>query len=249
MKFFNRTLLAVSLLATAVIFTSCSKDDDQKPAPAIVFDQSANTTVAEGTAITGKVTTEIGLKEVKFFYVRGNDATSFKTEDKFDDKNNYVYRVELAGVTSDITGIKISATDKDGQTSERTLAVKTSGAPAPSTALSTAATFYLGYPSGASNPATANGITYSTNPSATTAKFTGDFVMLTQAEYNAITTVEGLAAAYTSGTKAADFTVASDASFTAKYLIVKDGSTYRLVNMTALNFVAGNNKGTFTEKH
>jgi len=118
------------------------------------------------------------------------------------------------------------------------------------TPLSSSTEFTLGRPAGTGAPESAFGITWTTNPNATTARFTAQNIVLTQAQYNAITTREELAAFAHGRQFASTFEAQSDANFGAtKFYIIQDGSTLRLVQFTSLRFVAGANRAHFTERH
>jgi len=114
--------------------------------------------------------------------------------------------------------------------------------------------FVIGHPAHGTTLKYAMGIEYDQNPTTTTARFitrdrSNSFVMLTETEYNAIETVEGLARVFDAAeTKTDRFTV-NHPFTTPQHLIVKDGTTIRLVKMTALQFVPGENKATFVEQH
>lgn len=101
------------------------------------------------------------------------------------------------------------------------------------------------------NVNTTVGIKWSLNPTGSPQKArfipepsTGKFVVLTQAEYDAITTKEALGAKYEGGTG-----VDKIETNTAAYLITKTGSNYYLVNLKTVSFAAGNNTATFSYKN
>ncbi len=99
-------------------------------------------------------------------------------------------------------------------------------------------------------PASANGITWTSNAAdGVTANFSGNVVILTKADFDAIKTQEELATAFEAGTKATSFQIKSDTNFKPIYLIVKDGETLRLVEAISCKFAEGANKAVFSEKH
>ena len=118
--------------------------------------------------------------------------------------------------------------------------------------LTPATEFKTGRPAHAGFPATSMGITWTSNIDGNTAKFTtapNKLVILPdQAAFNAITTKEKLNQAFETGIKTGDFTVKGGSSFKPQYLIVQDGETLRLIEMTGIQFKAGESKAHFTER-
>lgn len=241
MKTFSKTFLAAAVLTIGSLFISCSSDDSTIENPVITIDNAENIQIQNGTVISGQVTSSSKLVSVTFSYVRGSSADAFKVVSSFDDKRDYEFREVLANVTNDITGIKISATNKDGGIAEKTLSVMTQ------TPLSDPVSFRLGYPSNnlSNLPTSQYGVTYNSNTSAIEASFGGAFVMLSIAEYDAITTKEQLIAKYESGSKVLSFTVGSNNNFTSKYFISVEPSAYYLMEMTDLEFTPSDNVASF----
>lgn len=251
MKIFKNAFWAVLAISVGSVFASCSKDSETTPSPTIKIDQAQNTQVQVGGSllITGEINSSANLETVVFEYVKKSGGTAeFKRVSSFNPKTYYQIRETISELTEDITGVKIIATDKDGRPSTEILNIKV-GNTTTTTPLSAEAAFTITYTGAA--PVTSNGITYKNNSNATTAAFTatGNFVMLDQTKYTAITTKEALSAAFASGTKEAGFSVQSNDKFAPVYLIAKDGEILRLVKMTNLKFAAGNNVASFTQKN
>ncbi|MCL2042371.1 MAG: PorT family protein [Bacteroidales bacterium] len=119
-------------------------------------------------------------------------------------------------------------------------------------ALTDAVEFTLGRPGREGFPATAMGITWVSNIDGQTAKFTtaSDALVILpdQTAYNAITTQESLKEAFDAGNKSKEFTAKAGTSFKSLYLIVQDGETLYLIEMTSLQFKAGESKAYFRVK-
>jgi len=119
-------------------------------------------------------------------------------------------------------------------------------------ALTDAVEFTLGRPGREGFPATAMGITWVSNIDGQTAKFTtaSDALVILpdQTAYNAITTQESLKETFDAANKSKEFTAKAGTSFKPLYLIVQDGETLYLIEMTGLQFKAGESKGYFRVK-
>ena len=124
----------------------------------------------------------------------------------------------------------------------------------PGVPLTDAIVFNLQHPAGTQAPKTDKGITYNQNISATSAEFISasggsDFVMINKPTYECIETIEELEDAFYFAPNKVDRFTAELTNFSQKCLIVKDGATFRLVEMIGLNFNSDGNIATFTEKH
>ena len=119
--------------------------------------------------------------------------------------------------------------------------------------LTPASEFKVGRPAHAGFPASSMGITWTSNIDGNTAKFTAApnklVILPDQATFNTIKTKEKLNQAFETGIKTGDLTVKGGSSFKPQYLIVQDGETLRLIEMTGIQFKAGENKAHFTERH
>ncbi|MDR0659840.1 MAG: hypothetical protein LBG19_03350 [Prevotellaceae bacterium] len=190
MKPLSKTFfLALSALIISTFIVSRTSDDDSSIAnPVVTIDNEQNIQIHNGTVITGEISSRSNLTAVTFSYIPASSTYAFENVTKFDDKNLHEFRITLANVTNDITGIKVTATNKDGGFAEKTLAVMTQ------TPLSNPTAFRLSDPinNPSGLPTSMRGVTYAANTYATQAGFTGAFVMLTVAEYDAITTKERL---------------------------------------------------------
>lgn len=117
----------------AFAFTSCS-DDTTGTGPVITFlnNQTEVTLSAGQTSYTvaGTVTSDAGLKEVKFFKVMGdNETQDGQAVTSFSDKNNYQFQHEVTGITQEMK-LKVTATDKDDITNSASFTIKIPAAPA-----------------------------------------------------------------------------------------------------------------------
>ena len=244
MKTFAKLFAVLAFLAVG--FTACSNDDEGDVTIKLDY-----TTVDLGNAITGTITSTNSLATVTLTTdgktVTGWPITSFKTGAVVESGGVYTIRIEGLEAGSYI----IRATDKDGVEDSKTFTVKGGVDPNPEeTELTTAADFTLGRPEQTGFPASAMGLTWASNPNSTTARFTGIILVITESEYNAISTQKELEDKYFEvDSKATEFTAQSDANFAVKYLIIKDGTILRLVKMTNLTFAEGANKAYFTERH
>lgn len=245
MKLFNKTLLVILTLALGSICVSCSSDDDDsKNNPTIKLEQRENIEIENGSVIIGQITSISELTSVTFFYLKENLSQAFKVVTSFSDSHNYVFSEELAGITNDITGIKIIAENKDGGVTEIIIPVTIIPE------LSDPIAFTLGYSAegSSSSPKSKHGITYETNITETKAVFSGKFVMLTKKAYDDMVTQYDIIPEVESGDKLTNFTAEAGSNFTNKYFISIEGaSTYYLIEMTNLEFTTGgDNIASFT---
>ncbi len=262
--------LAAVFAAGALFFNSCDKENEKKGAPTITFDQGSTVAVTSDgkVTITGVVSapSDAEIEDIKatLYYGEGGTASTVVASSKSAagitkvSNAQYTFRFDQTstGISSHLTDavkLVISATVKDGDANTGTINITTGSINPGTTDLTTEATFTLGRPSQTGFPESAMGITWSSNSSdGVTANFTvsgGVVVLQNVDQYNAITTQETLAYAFSQASPTTTFSSKSDASFAVKYLMVKDGATLRLVKMTGLNFAAGANKAYFTEKH
>jgi len=275
MKTNLKSLFLILAIAVPFLFTSCGETENQGTAT-ITFDNITGNTleIEEGAnfAITGSVISEDGttISSIVAYaeYVHNGQTNKFEVansgtrgDNTFTErsKNDFTFRFEqnhpelskYLGETD--LKLTIEAEVKNGGTSSRSLSIVIKGdkpVDPDDTPLSAKTTFTLGRPGVADAPASANGIEWTSNPSATTASFAANNFVLTKEAYDAITTKEELAAAADGKSFATNFQAQSDANFGGtKYYIIQDGSTLRLVEFTALNFAPGANRAHFTEKH
>lgn len=117
-----------------MFFTSCGEETTSE-APIITLDQTSPVTAVAGSVLlTGEIIAEAKLDQVKLFIVTGDAETqygtaytSFKSGDiTTDDDLNYDFRITVTGITESCA-IKIEATDKDNQTSARSIDVTAGG--------------------------------------------------------------------------------------------------------------------------
>lgn len=148
-------LLATVLAASALTFTSCSDDDDSKGAASIRFDQGSSVTMTEeGTLlVTGEITAPDGA-EIQSINVVCLYGTTQSSEAKIADMKDltkvnsgkYTFRFTetspgIRDHITDIKGIKISATVKDGDPTARTIDVLHGTTPPEETPLSNPTSF------------------------------------------------------------------------------------------------------------
>lgn len=127
-----KSLVLVALVAVA--FTSCKKDETTLPAPVITFTNNLNeTTVAVGSnwTITGTISSEEGLTEVKYFEVTNLGETQIgQAVTSFTNANSYAFQLTIPDIDAQ-TVIKVMATDAKNQTTSKnyTIKVNTTGTP------------------------------------------------------------------------------------------------------------------------
>jgi hypothetical protein len=116
MKRFSLVLISLSLVVLG-FFTSCTDDSTSTP-PVVSFTNDVEeTTVTSGSnwTVTGNISSEAGLKEVRYFTVVGNSETQKgSTVTDFDDKNSFDFTVSLTDLTATMS-LKVTALDKDDQ--------------------------------------------------------------------------------------------------------------------------------------
>lgn len=114
------------LALVAVVFSSCNKDEDTKPAPVITFiNNISQATVNPGDnyTIAGTITSEEGLAEVKYFNVTQAGETQIgQAITSFTDVNNYSFQKTINDINQQ-TVIKVMATDKKNQTSVKNFTI------------------------------------------------------------------------------------------------------------------------------
>lgn len=127
----NKNLLLVVAFTgmAAVTFTSCSKDTTGT-GPVITFlNNQTEVTLNPGQTsytVAGTVTSDAGLKEVKFFKVIGdNETQDGQAVTSFSDKNNYPFQHDVTGITQEMK-LKVQATDKDDITNSSSFTIKIS---------------------------------------------------------------------------------------------------------------------------
>lgn len=272
MKNLKSLFLAVALVAMPFAFTSCGEENEYT-ATIVVTGVGPNNLVvienAEEFEISGRVHSPEGSRiesitahvlytangHTHTHLVGRSGASGDNTFQRIGGaRNNYNLHFDqdhafAAYIGRENLRLRITAQVENGRLSERVLTINYAGDIVEPEYLSDPYRFTLGRPGNAANPESRFGIAWTSNlGDAVTARFTAQHIVLTQAQFNAIETVEELAAAAT-GTFATTFDVQSNANFTPQFLIVQDGGTLRLVHMTALNFVPGANVATFTERH
>jgi len=259
-------LMGLAILGLAVFVTSCTKDTTGKP-PSINFKGgsgyvSADDSLALGATfkvgITASPNTDSQEKLVGFKVVRTfNNVPTTVVDTTLDKLTSFSADIITnARNTAGSERLTFTITDKNSESAEIALNIYTKAA-AVETPLGAEQAFSLIYKgssqSDGANENTTIGIKYSSNTNSTTAQFAtisgGQFVIITQSEFNALTTKEGVASKYTSGIVVNQFTAQSDANFVALYFISKVSSNYYLVRMTNLKFSPGNNKADFAYKN
>jgi len=101
-----------------VLFTSC--EEETKPAPVISFTNNVSSAETSNSSytITGTITTEVGLDQVKYFAVTEAGSDQLAVVTYFDNKNEYSFQFAVNNITDDVT-IQVEATDADNQTTSR----------------------------------------------------------------------------------------------------------------------------------
>jgi len=126
MKRLNFFLFGLAALGMT-FFSSCT-DDTTTPAPVISFTNnvSSASTANSSYTITGTITSEAGLEQVKYSKVTTSGSDQLKLVESFDDKNTFEFQFTVDGITEDIT-IEVEATDKENQTTSRNFAITYTG--------------------------------------------------------------------------------------------------------------------------
>ena len=134
MKRLNLFLLGLTVVGV-IFFTSCGEETTSNP-PVITIDQPDPLTAIAGSVIlTGEIVAEAKLDQVKLFIVTdnaetqyGSAYTSFSSGDiTTSDNLNYIFRFDVDGLTESCA-VKIEATDKENQTSSKSVDVTIAGA-------------------------------------------------------------------------------------------------------------------------
>jgi hypothetical protein len=129
MKKVNLFLLGLTVVGVT-FFTSCGEEEASAP-PVITIDQASPVTASAGSVtLTGEIVAEGKLDQVKLFIVTGDAETqygsaytSFKAGDiTTTDDMNYIFRFDVDGLTESCS-VKIEATDKENQTSSKSVQV------------------------------------------------------------------------------------------------------------------------------
>lgn len=129
MKKINSLMLGV-LVLFAGFFGSCSKDTSGN-GPSISFTNDVDsTTVTSGSSwtITGVITSDAGLDQVKYFKTVGGSETQMGSAiTSFSDKNNFNFTVNVPSITA-LTTVRIEATDKNNITNSLIYTIKVGAA-------------------------------------------------------------------------------------------------------------------------
>ncbi|MFN8206522.1 MAG: hypothetical protein U0T82_03845 [Bacteroidales bacterium] len=136
MKKFNLLVALSALILGGLSFTAC--EDTVNNPPAITYDDASPIVLGAGVtsvAVTGQIVADAGLDKVVLFKVVGGSETqigaayeSFSSGDiTTTDDVNYNFRFTLTDITANMT-LKITATDKDDQTSSESIVIQTSAA-------------------------------------------------------------------------------------------------------------------------
>ncbi len=266
-------LIVAAIMAVSSVFVSCTKDDDPAAAPTIQallkggtttgFTELTELTVKVGEPVSFQVTykAEGKIKQIDFKVGSANVDGFPKVSDKGDFKSkseiSYTATFDTTFVTAGTYTYTTLITDQQSPSlnATTTLTIKVEAATTP---LEAAVAFDLTYTgtsqSDGKNINSTYDVKFAAITDATTGKIsvvtTGDkFVKLTaKADFDAITTKEGLKAAYDAGAASgiADFTVQSDAKFAAVYFLSKSNDVYYKIQMTNLKFNPGNNVASFS---
>jgi hypothetical protein len=260
-------IYVMMLALAAVTFVGCNKDPEESPKPVITMPSSITIDYLDldGLAIDVAVNSEDDLTAIKVYVEMdlGEKVLETITPEKKTKSWTKTYTIadfewtpEQIKAAKEMTLKFWIEAKTEAETSSKNAPISIINADDDDPEyLSDPAVFKLQHPKvDGGFPKIDMGIEYEKNPTVTTGKFiavtANTFVMLDKATYEAIETVEELAAAYNAGSKVSEFTSNDNAhDFTAKYLIVKDGATIRLIEMTGLSFNNGTNVASFTEKH
>lgn len=126
MKRLNLFVLGLAALTTSMMFTSC--DTSENPAaPTITFTNGVTeaTTASSPYTITGTITSEVGLKTVRYLKVTTAGEDQLGIVESFTDKNSYQFQYDVT-VSEDMT-VKVEATDKDNQVTARNFVITYTG--------------------------------------------------------------------------------------------------------------------------
>ncbi len=260
-------LIIAAIVAGCSVFVGCSSDDDPAATPTIRFtyngavqESGTTATVDVGQAVTMIVdyTAAGGIKQIDF-KINNQNVTGFPKTSGFTSTTSDEVTVSQTFTEAGTYSVSTMVADKqDPQLSAIfTMVITVNPVTTPLVDDGTFSLIYKGSTqTDGANVNAAHGIKFSSIRSDNvTGVFViepssgNNFVMLAdQAAYDAITTKEGLASAYDSGTGVSSFDAKSDAQFSAKFFISKVGSDYFLIKMTSLNFSPGSNTASFASK-
>lgn len=114
------------ILSSLLLFTACTNEEEN--GPEISFLNNVNeVTVSPGNSYTiaGTITSEAGLKTVKFFEVTNEGKTQKQLVDEFENKNEFMFMFTVENITQNIT-IEVEATDKNNTTTSKYFYIKVS---------------------------------------------------------------------------------------------------------------------------
>ncbi len=115
----------VGLAALGMVFTSCEPTETAAPSISFTNGKTEATTAGPTYTVAGTITSEVGLSDVKYFKVTTAGEDQLEVVTDFTDKNSYQFQYEVA-VSEDMT-LKVSATDKDNQTTSRNFVITYTG--------------------------------------------------------------------------------------------------------------------------
>ena len=267
MKNLKSLFLALAVVAMPFAFTSCNPDDNG--VATITFDGATNNAIeiVEGAdfTITGTVRSEAGttINSIVAHVLYGTgQATPILIADNSDRNdntfagsgNNFTFRFDETHRLADYLDrenlrLRITATVRGGDASERTLTINVKPDETP---LSAAHAFTLAHPEATAggNPREAFGIRWQQNLAYPNVRFDAQNIALTQAEFNSLNTAgtrEALADFAEGKTFATTFEVRTGSN--VGFFIIQDDETLRLVALTSLTLAAGTNRAHFTERH
>jgi len=276
MKRLNLFFVA-AVLAASSVFVSCNKDDSAMPTIEVQIGKGSDPKIVDNAitaksneTVKVKITwkAEAGIAKIVLKKKTGSGNYSdvapdypmtagFSKTDGTEHTEEFTVNASAADV-AEVVMLYTEVTDKNKGTS----GAQTSDAveititfTKTTTTLSSATEFEFTYTGSAStnvNVCTAADVKWSSNTT-TDAVFTpnvsgNQFVMLADLNaLNAITTKEGLEAAYTAGAKVTQFTV-NLTTPVQQFFITKNGTTYTWVHLKSLTYAAGNSKAKIDYK-
>jgi len=115
--------LCSALVVGASFFSGCTKDTSTG-GPSISFTngQESATVTSSTWSVTGTITSDVGLSTVKFFSVIGSTETQISSVTSFDDKNNYLFQINVTNITQNMQ-LKVQATDKNDVTNAKSFTI------------------------------------------------------------------------------------------------------------------------------
>jgi len=118
-------ILGTILISSLFVFTGC--EEETYNSPDITFTNNINeTTLDPGVTswtVSGTITSEAGLDQVVFFYVNDDgDETQEELVDDFPDNTSWTFSHTVTSI-SDNLKVKVSATDKENQTSAKVFTI------------------------------------------------------------------------------------------------------------------------------